>query len=136
MNTNKPLLIPNDDTELKLKFALDWLKTEDPFKAAIKLYPQDTSVALWVATYWIDDPIVKAEVNRLQSESSPLDFLPSKAEHARKLYEKAMDDSIDPKVQALYHRLYAEVTGQISKDMGANDGKPLIIQVTGTDLKV
>ncbi len=114
----------NNEIEEKLKFAELLLKTPDePFKAALALFPDDVSRALWVAAHWPADPDVKAAQEEALADSGSLSFLPSKAELARDIWQRMQGTktvegrliSPDADDYAKLAKLYAEVMNFIEK---------------------
>lgn len=105
--------------EEKVKFARLLLSEKDAFKAALLLYPDDTSHALWVADNWANDEEVLAYVATHDS----IDALPSKTQLARDIWERMQGIALsngkisrptaDDYVKLA--KLYADVRGFIEK---------------------
>ena len=98
---------------LKLEYAALLLREPDATKAAFLLYPGDGAYALTIARDWPSDPIVIEEKTRLLSIKNGLEFLPSKVDAAREIWEHAKNCYGDEKTKAL--KLYAEIMEFISK---------------------
>lgn len=84
--------------ENKAAFAAFLLESPaDPFKAAQKLCPDNTGVALWVATNWANDPEVMTIVNGLKGDPKNLSSIASKYDLARLYWDMAQDTKLDAK---------------------------------------
>lgn len=104
------------EEELKAEFAKLLLKTpNDPFKAALLLFPDNTSRALRVANEWPADPEVMAAQAELLEEDGELAYLPTKADFARKIWDKMDEERLAPEDFAKLGKLYADVRGFIEK---------------------
>lgn len=104
------------DREQKEEFVRFLLETpDDPFKAALRLFPDDTNKALRAAHEWPRDPDVIASMRARKEDSNEEDFLPSKAELARKVWAKMNSGTLDPEEFAKMARLYADIRGYIEK---------------------
>lgn len=106
----------DDSTEKKREFALQWLREPgDSFKAACEVFGSDTKSALYASTFWIRDPEVIAEKERLLAaeDDGESAFLPTKAEMLRDLYELTKRGEEKDRVSAF--KLYAEVRGWMPK---------------------
>jgi len=104
------------DEELKAEFARLLLKSpSDPFKAALMLFPDNTNRALRVANDWPADPEVMAAQAALLEEDGELSFLPTKADFARKIWDKMDEERLAPEDFAKLGKLYADVRGFIEK---------------------
>jgi hypothetical protein len=99
----------------KRQFAAALLRTGDGFKAAIEVVGDDPGFALQISNIWRNDPLVKAEQERLLSTQDAKQFLPTKEAQARDIWAMATNDltSVEDRLKA--HRLYAEVMGHIEK---------------------
>lgn len=125
--------------ELKRTYAANLLRfPDDPFKAAFSSTP-DSSLALQLANKWQDDPIVKAEMEKLLNGNEARTFLPSKEQQARDIYRMATSEKVDTEDRLKAHRLYAEVMGFIEKPVAGattnilNQGV-MIVKDQGSDL--
>lgn len=102
------------DTEDKRAFALAWLRQpDDAFKAACEIWPNDTQKALKASSFWVRDPEVIAERERLLDEHGEEAFLPSKHDLAREIWKLTQDGLREDRIKAM--KLYAEVRGFIEK---------------------
>ena len=107
---------PADDAEQKTAFAIELLKSPaDPFRAALAVFASNTNRALWVANHWPNDGFVKEEMQRLKEESGELSFLPSKADLARSLWERAHSERTSNDDFTKIARLYAEIMDFVPK---------------------
>lgn len=106
-----------EELALKLAFAKLFLKMNDPFKAALQLFPEDTSKAVKMAMEWPKDALVVAEMSTLQDEDETdgLEFLPSKAEYARQVWESANEENVPHEERTKRLKLYGEIRGFIEK---------------------
>lgn len=105
-----------EDKELKEEFVRFLVETpDDPFTAALKVFPDDTSRALRVAHEWPLDKEVRASLRARLADGEEEDFLPTKAELARKVWAKMNKDGLEPDEFAKMARLYGEIRGFIEK---------------------
>lgn len=113
-----------NESEEKAAFAALLLKTPtEPFKAALALFPDNTSRALWVANHWVADAEVLAAIKRLKEEMGEFAGLADKSELARDIWQRmqgtqtADGRTIPPTADdyAKLAKLYAEVRGFIEK---------------------
>ena len=104
-----------EDKEYKTYFAEFLLDTpDDPFKAALKVFPENINRALRVAKEWYRDPFVLSEIKRIKTKGTDLETLPTEADLAREIWDRAkLADSDDDAVKLF--KLYAEVRGFINK---------------------
>ncbi|QBZ71722.1 putative terminase small subunit [Pseudomonas phage KP1] len=113
----------NDNPEEKAAFAALLLKERDPFKAALRLFPDNTNRALWVANHWPNDKEVKEEQARLMGVDGGSSLLPSKTELARDIWDRMQGKAnangviVPPTADeyAKLAKLYAEVMTFIEK---------------------
>lgn len=106
-----------DELTLKHAFAAALLRHDgDAFKAAFAAC-SNSGIALQIARAWINDPIVKAEQERLLSSNDARSFLPTKEQQARDIYTLATDEAREPEDRLKAHRLYAEIMGHIVKEV-------------------
>lgn len=119
----------------KDKFAAEWLRTGDSFKAAIAVTGvNDAGRALWLEKQLVLDDYVLRRKQELIQENGEEAYLPSKADIARKVLEAhETARSTDDRLKAL--RLYAEIMGHISKpDTNSNKGGSGIVAIPINDL--
>jgi hypothetical protein len=104
------------EKEEKEEFVRFLLETpDDPFKAALALHPDDVGRALRIAHEWPQDKEVRASMRARMSEGEEEDFLPTKAELARKVWAKMNKDGLEADEFAKIARLYGEIRGFIEK---------------------
>jgi hypothetical protein len=104
-----------NEKELKRKFAELLLKyPKEYFKAALEIFPDNTSKALRIANEWINDSEVIQFQNEILAEKDELEFLPSKAELCRDVYNRMKTCVFDSDFKDLA-KLYAEIRGFIQK---------------------
>lgn len=104
-----------NDEELKTAFAEQLLKhSEDAFKAAQCVFPDDMGLALRITHEWVHDPFVIAEQARLIEELGESHFLPTKEHYAREVYATAQTIR-DPDSKHKFYKLYGEIMGFIEK---------------------
>lgn len=110
------------ETANKLKFARAWLEDpQQPYRAAMKLFPTNGHLAWTAAQEWVNDKIVLAEVERLKQVLTEDDLLPTKAAYLKELLEHARDArKNDPEVGFKYDNLYASMRGHIEKPTAAS----------------
>lgn len=125
------------DIQLKLAFAAQLLKIgknpNEAFKAALVIFPDDTSLALRAATQWVEDPIVIAEKARLQEEGGEEAELPSKVDLLKEIHDRAKAAPFSEDYARLM-RLYMEVRGMLTKAQ-QNTGNTTMVQTTVMVLK-
>lgn len=128
------------DEELKAEYARLLLKHSDPFKAALQLFPDNTSRALRVANEWPNDPEVMAAQADLLDEDGELSYLPTKADFARNLWDKMQEDRIAPEDYAKLGKLYADVRGFIEKPQttinnnnNVTNNRVMVVRENGSD---
>lgn len=83
----------HDSDEAKRAFALELIKNpNNPFQAALVVFPNDTGWCLRVMKDWVADPVVKEEMKRLKAEANDdeLAFLPGRGALARALWDRMM----------------------------------------------
>jgi hypothetical protein len=129
------------EVQLKLLFAAELLKVgnapNEAFRAAIVIFPDDTSLALRAATNWVTDPIVIAEKARLSKDYDEEDYLPSKHDLLREIHDKAKA-AVFSEDYARLMRLYMEVRGMIAKpqpntNVNIIQNKVMVVRDHGTD---
>lgn len=125
---------PAEDSEKKYAFAVELLKTpSDPFRAALSVFSKNTNKALRVANEWPADPFVISEIKRLKEEGE-LSFLPSKADLARSLWERAHSERTCNDDFTKMARLYAEIMDFVPKSskVEANVKTSSVVQVVAS----
>jgi len=127
-----------DYSEYKKQFALALLKMPDePFKAALQVFPDDTAFALRVCNEWVNDPEVLAHKEDICDDDGELAFLPNKAVLCRAIWQR-MKNTRDPDAYCKLAKLYADVRAFIPKqeqsvNVQVNHNKVMIIKDHGTD---
>ncbi len=103
------------EAKLKIKFARLLLKTpNEPFKAALGVFPNNTNMALRVANEWpFDDAVVKFK-DEIVEDVGEMSFLPTKVDLARLIWNKMQSDVADDDFVKLA-KLYGDVRGFIEK---------------------
>lgn len=127
------------NNEDKTAFAAELLKTpNDPFKAALAVFDPDTGRALRAAHEWPNDPFVIAEQARLSEERGELSFLPTKADLARSLWERAHANTTTNDDFTKMARLYADIMDYVPKvakvDLTNNGKGSAIVQIVASPL--
>jgi len=112
----------------KKQFAALWITERDPFKAAIKLCPDNTNRALWISAKWVNDEIVLDEKQTLEDSDYALKCLPDKAAFAKQILDK-MEKTHDPDAYAKLGKLYADIMGFVEKKQSLKIDKPNIPNV-------
>lgn len=130
----------SDEIEVKKHFAKMLLKSPgDPFAVALQLFPEDTKKALKVAVQWPADPIVLDFKEELTQDGEELDFLPTKADLARCIWDTMQRERITADDFAKLGKLYAEVRGFIEKPQtnvqinNNMDHKVIVVKDLGTN---
>lgn len=104
------------EREQKQQFALELLKDPtDPFKAALRVFGENTGMALLASNRWPDDPEVLAITQKAVDELGDMHFLPSKADLARLAWNTANNERIDTDNRIKAMRLYGDIRGFIEK---------------------
>lgn len=110
-----------ETNELKAAYAALLLRSpNEAFKAAMQLFPGETSRALQISNEWPVDSFVIKEMARL--EKAGLNGLPTKNELAMKIWEMVEDKrgstnpawAIAPKDRIAAGKLYADIMGFIA----------------------
>lgn len=109
------------EQELKLEFARSLLKNpNDPFKAALMVFPDDNGLALQIASKWpVDKEVINLKKDLIETEGE-LSFLPGPAEQAKALWDR-MSKCHDNIEYVRLSKLYADIMGHI-KTAGSDDG--------------
>lgn len=126
------------EAEEKKQFAELLLRSpDDPFKAALTLFPENTARALRVATEWPNDPEVRTFKKEINNKSDQMEFLPGKAEFCRLIWER-MQNAYDAEDFAKIAKLYAETRGFIEKavpvtNVNVQQNRVMIVKDHGDD---
>lgn len=124
-----------NESEEKAAYAALLLKENDPFKAALSLFPNNTNRALRVANEWPKDDEVKAEVKRLRESDDVMSLLPDKADLARDIWQRMQGATLPngvviPPTADEYSKLaklYAEVRGFIEKPSAPSQNVTVVV---------
>lgn len=102
---------------LKKLFAAEWARQHDnPFEAARQVEDQ-IGKAHFIATNWINDADVLAEVARLRAELGPMSHVPTKEQFAAEVYKSSKDcKTAGDKLS--YLKFFAQVMGYVEKEGG------------------
>ena len=108
------------EQELKLEFARSLLKNpNDPFKAALMVFPDDNGLALQIASKWpVDKEVINLKKDLIETEGE-LSFLPGPAEQAKALWDKMLNCRDNTEYVRL-SKLYAEIMGHIKTNNNAD----------------
>lgn len=107
----------SDETDQKEAYARALLRQpDDAYKAALAVFPGDIPKALHVSKTWPQDEDVQAFAQAALDEDGEDEFLPSKAQLARDVYDLAKHEKwVDPKDRIAAYKLYADLRGFIEK---------------------
>ena len=112
-------------SEIKQKddFAAEWIRSNDPFKAAIVVFgPDNAGRALQASVEWTRDAYVIAKRAELLEEVGEEAFLPTKADLARKVLE-VHENSRAPEDKLKALELYGKLMGFIAKENKTDNTK-------------
>lgn len=113
-----------DEDEEKRAFAMLCIQfPNEPFKAALQLFPSNTNRALRVATEWPKDSLVKETISQIYEQCGEFAGLAGKADLARDVWQRmqgiVLDDGtvIRPNSEDYVKlaKLYADIRGFIEK---------------------
>jgi hypothetical protein len=129
-----------DELEDKKKFAAELLRNpQQPFVAALAVYPDNNNWALFVATHWPQDADVLKFQQEILKDHPETDFLPTEAELARAIWDKMNAKFTPIEDFTKLGKLYAEIRGFIKKTdtnitVNANtDNRVMVVKDLGTD---
>ena len=114
------------DEALKKNYGIELAKSNNPFEAACKLFPDEaeTSKALWVSFHWLNDPIVVASrdvyLKTIAETAKPLDREQLAAKVLALSEEKillngVMRPTIEAKDRIAALKLYSDILGYTGK---------------------
>ena len=114
------------DESLKKSYGIELAKSNNPFEAACKLFPDDaeTSKALWVSFHWLNDPVVVASrdvyLKTVAETAKPLDREQLAAKVLALSEEKillngVMRPTIEAKDRIAALKLYSDILGYTGK---------------------
>lgn len=127
-----PLFTITADQKKALARALVELGDANAFKAALHVFGSDSKslgLALYAANELVNDPEVIEEKTRLLGPASVGEFLPTKEQVMRKLWEMSESFSFEGKERINALKLYSELSGFIvdPKKGGTASTPPAII---------
>jgi len=116
-NSPPPIFDDEDERELKLRYAR--LLASHPERAAsigYEVFPgQENYGRAMQAQIWQHDPVVRAEVERLQNGGEVETIIPTKEQFAKEVLDEARA-ARDPKDKVGLLKLHAEVMGYMPKN--------------------
>lgn len=112
-----------DEIQEKAAFAAILLRENDPFKAALALFPDNTNRALRIATEWPRDPEVIAAIKALEESGADMIGIPSKGALLRDIWQRMQGTTlpngavvpVTPDEYQKLAKLYAEIQGFVQK---------------------
>lgn len=125
--------------EKKLEFAADWLRSNDPWKSASKLFPADPAAVMRCVQHWVNDEVVLGEKKRILEEFGEAATLPTKAETARAIWDRAHNERTNNTDYVRLMQLYADIMAMIAKPAAVQVNnvqeapKVMIVRDHGTD---
>jgi len=120
-------MIFENEKEQKEKFAVLLLKNpNNAYDVACRLYPNDVSRSMFIFNHWQSDPYVEECQDKLLEEFGEEHFLPTKAELAREIWDRAKAAYDDDSFTKLM-RLYADVLGYIKKSDVNIDNRQMLV---------
>ena len=127
--------------EQKEKFVHALLRQEDPFKAALAVWPDDVGTALYASNSLPNDPEVIELKEQAIRENGQEAFLPTKADLAKAVWDLANCTDNDEAIKAF--KLYGDIMGFIETGKGkapsvtvnnlVDARKVLLVKDHGTD---
>jgi hypothetical protein len=118
----------SNEHEEKQKFVKLWVKDpENPFAAALQLFPNNTPRALWVASNWPVDPEALDIKNDIENGDDLDSLLAGKVELARDVWLRMKAARYDEDYVKLA-KLYAEIRGFIEKANPNQNNTQIIAQ--------
>lgn len=124
---------PDEFEQQKLQFAALFLRVQleartqaeldnAAFKAASMVFPDAPGRAVWAEQRWTADPIVRAEMARINRDGGDGSELPGKSELARQAWAMLKDPFVSPKDRISAMRLYGELQGLITAKGDGSEG--------------
>lgn len=101
------------EIDLKRRFADALLRNPNGAYSAANKLGVDHETAAHIARFWINDPEVARIQQELLEEYGPREFLPTREQAARTVYQRAESANNDDFVKMM--KLYAEMMGFIEK---------------------
>lgn len=108
--------VTETELEQKRRFAVELLKDpNDPFRAALVVFGENTGLALQASSRWPSDPDVLRFTEGAIEDMGDMHFLPSKADLARLAWNVANNERLptDDRLKAM--RLYGDIRGFIER---------------------
>ena len=128
-----------EQIELKRKFARASLKNPDnPFKAALCLFPDDMQRSLDIAYHWPLDSEVKALIVELSENAEPLEFQPTIDEIAWDILQRARNCR-DDKAFFLGMKVYTDYVNKIKERellKNSSSKQPILIELSSIDMSI
>lgn len=108
------------EIDLKKLFARQWLKTNNPGKAAAEIFGDDTVTYIQVAATWISDPLVLSEKERIIQDEPEENYMPSKYDACMLAWDVANNGKAYLEDRFKFLKLYADMRGLIPKGNQVN----------------
>lgn len=107
-----------EEREYKRQFAGYLLrKPDDPYWAALQVYPDDTQLAAMIARTWpIDGEVLRLKKELVEANGAD-HYLPQRDELARSLWARMHDKNVTPDEFAKLAKVYADVMGMVQKNV-------------------
>jgi hypothetical protein len=98
--------------ETRKQFAVEMLRHDgDAFEASKAVFPHHMSAAIMASEHWPHDPEIIAYMDELRHSTDAEEYLPTKAETARLIYNIGSAMYIEPKDRIAALKLYADLRG-------------------------
>lgn len=125
--------------EKKRQFAIELAKDPaEPWEAARRVAPHNTSHVVYMYENWPNDPEIKAYIAAVHSVVGIAGQLPTSEEYALNLWKLAKNAK-DDEIRLKYLRLYAETMGELKRPTGdgggivINQNKVMVVEHLGDD---
>lgn len=130
-----------DEDDLKRQFARSLLANpDDPFKAALSVFPGDAGKALVVSREWPADPIVAGAIEEIPDDEADAMGVPSKNALAREAWrrvQKCVDHETAFKgIETIRKLLYPDDKGSgvtVNNNTLVDNRKVMVVTDHGTD---
>ena len=99
------------DSKRKRQFAEFLSKLSDPYKAAHRIFPENTKLAIQAAREWPTDRTVIDFLNEKSLSKDDVNELPTKADLARCVWDRMNEPMTEDEDFAKLAKLYAEIMG-------------------------
>lgn len=113
------------NSKRKRQFAEFLSKLSDPYKAAHRIFPEDTKLAIQAAREWPTDRTVIDFLNEKSLSKDDVDELPTKADLARCVWDRMNEPMTENEDFVKMAKLYAEIRGFVEKP---KDGAQVNVQ--------